>query len=82
MTEFVPTDDDFDNMHHAFGRPATPTHDCYRNYFCIGAKSDLARRFEASGWWDFGRHINDGRDSIYHVNGAGKEALAEWLASR
>lgn len=78
----APVDDDFDNMHHALGRPANPSGDCYRNYFCTAAEGELAQRFELLGFWDFGRRINDGRDAIYHVNGAGKQALAEWMRAR
>jgi len=44
-----PTDSDFDNMHHALGRPAGPLVRPYRNHFCIGVGSDLARRFEDTG---------------------------------
>jgi hypothetical protein len=75
----APVEEDYDNMLHALGRPKRHQKDCYRNYFCTAADGELAERFELLGWWDFGRRINDGQDAIYHVNGAGKQALAEWM---
>lgn len=80
--EVEPTADDYDNMHHALGRPVNERVDCYRNYYCLPAESEQARRFEALGWWDFCRRINGDRDAIYSVNGAGKQALHEWLRAR
>lgn len=77
-----PGDADFDDMHHALGRPKRADRDTYRNYYCCEAGSETALRFEALGWWDFVRTINDGNDAIYTVNGAGKAALAEWLEKR
>lgn len=78
----TPTDADFDDMHHALGRPRNDHTDCYRNYYACQAGGETAKRFEALGWWDFGRTINEGRNAIYHVNGAGKQALAEWMQAR
>lgn len=75
-----PSAADYDDMHHALGRPAQPMHDTYRNHYCTEAGGKLARRFEALGWWDFCHEINDGRDAIYSVNAVGKQALAEWLS--
>lgn len=73
-------DEDYDDMHHALGRPKRANTDTYRNYYCLKADSDGAQRFEAIGFWDLITFINDGRDAIYSVNGAGKEALDKWLA--
>lgn len=77
-----PTADDFDDMLHALGRPKRPDRDCYRNYYCLPADSDQAKRFEALGFWDFMRRINGNRDAIYSVNGNGKQVLAEWMKGR
>lgn len=79
-----PTDEDYDDMLHAMGRPALPIFDeVYRNYYCCAADSDQSRRFEALGCWDFVRFINEHRgnlkDAIYEVNGVGKQALERWM---
>ena len=73
--------DDFDDMLHALGRPQKPNMDTYRNYYCCDSDGMEAARFEASGCWDFVRHINNGRDAVYSVNGVGKQRLAEYLAN-
>lgn len=77
-----PTEADYDDMHHALGRPRSPRFDTYRNHYCLPSGTAQQARFEALGWWDFCRTINDGRDAVYSVNGAGKQALADWLKSR
>lgn len=76
----TPTDADYDDMHHALGRPKRADADTYRNYYCIEVGSAGAKRFEALGWWDFVCTIN-ARDAIYSVNGSGKQALAGWMAT-
>jgi hypothetical protein len=78
----TPTDNDFDDMHHALGRPKSSAEETYRNNYCCETGSATAQRFETLGLWDFVRLINDGRDTIYCVNGAGKEALARWMEAR
>ncbi|MDB5612091.1 MAG: hypothetical protein JWP25_8991 [Bradyrhizobium sp.] len=80
MTE--PTDADFDNMHHALGRPRKSGIDTHRNYYCTQAHGPTAQRFEELGWWDFVRTINEGRDAIYCVNGAGQQALVGWMKAK
>lgn len=79
------TDEDFDDLYHALGRPGT-FKEAYRNYYCCGANSETARRFEALGCWDFVRYINthrgDDKDAIYEVNGLGKQLVAEWMRKR
>lgn len=82
MSLTEPTADDYDDMHHALGRPQSSKGDTYRNYYCCGAGGEIAQRFEALGCWDFGRLINSGRDAVYHVNGVGKQKLAEWMDAR
>jgi hypothetical protein len=77
----TPTDEDFDDMHHAIGRPKGSLKESYRNYYCTKAGGGLAQRFEQLGFWDFQRTINDGRDAIYAVNMAGLAALEKWLAT-
>ena len=78
----TPTDEDYDDMHHALGRPINPAQETYRNYYCCSAETEQPKRFEDLGWWDFVTTINNGRNSIYSVNGAGKQALAEWLGAK
>jgi hypothetical protein len=75
----APTDEDFDDMHHALGRPATLDGEPYRNHFVTETLGPTARRFEALGFWTFTRLMNRTRDSVYRVNDAGKAALADWL---
>ena len=75
-------DEDYDDMHHALGRPVLASSATYRNYYCIGKGSDTAKRFESLGFWDFITTINAGRDAIYSVNGAGRAALGKWLAAK
>lgn len=74
-----PTEADYDDMHHALGRPKRADADTYRNYYCVPVGTDTERRFNALGWWDFSHTINDGRSAIYSVNGAGKAALDKWI---
>ncbi len=78
------TDDDYDDMLHALGRPKKFTADTetYRNNYCCATDSLTARRFDQLGWWTKTRYINHGRDAVYQVNGAGKQALAEWMQRR
>ena len=78
----TPTDQYFDDMHLALGRPADPHGKTFRNRYHCAADSDTAKRFEALGWWDRSRLINSGRDALYTVNDAGKQALADWLAGK
>lgn len=79
--ETRPTDDDFDDMHHAIGR-ANSLKDAYRNYYCTPLGGSIAKRFEALGLWDLASTINDGRDGIFTVNMAGIAALESWLSAR
>jgi hypothetical protein len=76
------TDEDFDDMHHAIGRPKGSLKTAYRNYYCTTAGGPQARNFEASPYWDFRRFINGGQDAIYAVNIAGLKALEKWLKAR
>ena len=77
-----PTDADFDDMHHALGRPQSSTMGTYRNHYCVERNSETAKRFEELGWWDFCRTINDGRDAVYSVNGVGKLELEKWMVRK
>ena len=78
----TPTNEDFEDMHLALGRPGDPQGKTFRNSYHCEADGDQAKRFEALGWWDRSRLINSGRDAIYIVNDAGKQALADWLARK
>lgn len=73
-------DPNFDNMHHALGRPF---HDeihgeTYRNYFAAGPDSETAERMAASPHWTDG---NIGGSCVFfHVTEQGKAALSEYIA--
>lgn len=78
----TPTEEDFDDMHHALGRPAasyTPSTKTYRNHYCVDLEGHTSRRFKELGWWSLRTTINDGRDALWVVNDTGKAALAKWL---
>lgn len=68
-----------DHIDHALGRPAWPLRESYRNYFATGLDGDLACAFEASPHWE--RHGADRSMAYYRVTQAGRQALAEHLAS-
>lgn len=75
------TPDDFDDMHHALGRPDLPkllAGEHYRNFYAVEAGSPWARHAEALGMWD---RITRGGERIvtYRLNDDGKSALADWL---
>lgn len=76
------TDADFDDMHHALGRPslnvlALGGH--YRNFYATEAGSDWALRAERTGFWV--KLSTDGeRLAVYRVNNDGMSALADWLS--
>lgn len=76
-----PTPEDYDDMHHALGRPKQyrAGDQTVRNSFCCAAGSPTADRFEELGWWVLRCKINDGRDAIYAVSGFGKQALEKWM---
>lgn len=75
------TDADFDDMHHALGRPDLATlleGENYRNFYATEADSPWASHAEALGMWD--RITREGVDIVtYRLNGDGKSALADWL---
>lgn len=77
----TPTDADFDNMHHALGRPDGPHVTPYRNYFAIDADSPTAQRFEALGLWLKGRQIGGGLVA-YHVTDEGQRLTMTWMTKR
>ena len=76
-----PGDADFDDMHHALGRPKTAAAETYRNHYATEAGGDQARQFEALGWWDYVTTINKHTEAatldIYQVNGAGVGQLQD-----
>ncbi len=79
------TDADFDDMHHALGRPDVEklvVGECYRNCFIVEIGSDTARRFEQTGFWTLTWRVNGDRDGVFVVNNDGKSALADWLRLR
>jgi hypothetical protein len=74
------SDAELDDMHHALGRPDGPHVEPYRNYYCIDADCDQAKRMAMSpGWERFGQ-INQGRDALFAVTDEGRAAMFAWLA--
>lgn len=73
------TDEDYDDMHHALGRPRTARQETHRNYYSVGVDSATATRFHTLGWWNLRCTINGGRDGIFEVNHRGLDALEHWL---
>lgn len=71
-----------DDMHHALGRPKNPTTIPHRNHFVTDAGGDQARRFEASGYWQLTRMINQGRDAVYRVTDEGVAAVRADIAAK
>ena len=75
------TEDDFDDLHHALGRPdlarlRAGKH--YRNFYATDAGSPWAVRAESLGLWE--RITRDGERVVtYRVNDDGKSVLADWL---
>jgi len=78
------TPEDFDDMHHALGRPDLETlleGENYRNYFATEAGGAWAAHAEALGVWD--RITREGSGIVtYRLNADGKTALADWLSLR
>lgn len=75
------TPDDFDDLHHALGRPDLATllsGKNYRNYYATEAGSPWAQHAETLGMWE---RITRGTNGLvtYRVNADGKSALADWL---
>lgn len=74
------TDEDYDDMFHALGRPKD-IDSAYRNYFYIDVGSTAAHRFEKLGVWTKARVVEDagGVGAYYVVNELGKRVLKQWL---
>lgn len=73
---------DFDNMHHALGRPADPLVQTYRNRFCIGLETSQAARFrELADYWALDGKINEDRDGLFSVTQHGRDALALFMTT-
>lgn len=68
-----------DHIDHALGRPTFPLQETYRNYFAIGADSDLAKKFTQSLNW---RKTGQRDDmAFFAVTELGRHALADHLKS-
>lgn len=79
----TPGDDDFDNMHHALGRPAGRWVKPYRNFFVCAADGADAKRFEILGsYWERGGLLNGGRAVAFRVTPHGIREVMAWLALR
>jgi hypothetical protein len=78
-----PTDEDYDHMHHALGRPAGSWVKPYRNYFVCEAGGADAKRFDELGsYWQLAGLINGDRDAVYRVMPEGQRNVMAWLAIR
>lgn len=75
-----PTDDDFDDMHHALGRPEGPHAPPRRNYYVVGVNSDTAQRFALLGFWRLVGKMNEGRDGVFKVTDEGIALTMHWVA--
>jgi len=75
-------DADFDDMHHALGRPSFSILSAgghYRNFYATETGSEWAQRAEQTGFWT--KLSSDGeRLAVYRVNSDGKAALADWIS--
>lgn len=79
----TPVDADYDQMHHALGRPDGEWVTPYRNYYVCAAEGPDARRFEELGsYWQFGGLINRDADAVYRVTPHGVRQVMAWLALR
>lgn len=74
-----PTADDFDDMHHALGRPDGRHTQPYRNRYATDAHGRTAQRFEALGLWHRIGLINAGAMAMYEVNETGRALLMDWI---
>lgn len=76
------TDADYDDMHHALGRPDGPHVKPYRNFYCCAADGPESDRFDALGCWRRAGTINEGRDAVFKVTPEGEALLMCWLKAR
>lgn len=71
------TDQPFDHIDHALGRPVDPLSDTYRNYFATDDGSNEAKAFRASSYWE---ERNRHGDMIWFVvTHKGRAALHDHL---
>lgn len=80
MSRITPTDADFDDMHHALGRPDGPHVTPYRNRYVVGMDSPTASRFAGLGLWRLGGKMNQGQDGIFYVTDEGIALTLRWVA--
>ncbi|MBX3482524.1 hypothetical protein [Phenylobacterium sp.] len=79
----TPDEADYDDMHHALGRPPGRWVEPFRNHFCCPAEGPEAERFETLGsYWRKVGLINGGADAIYRVTPHGVRQVMAWLALR
>lgn len=72
---------DFDDMHHALGRPVGPHVVPYRNYFATNTGGPDALRFEDTGLWIKGQGVPGGL-TYYHVSEEGIRCVMAWIAEK
>jgi len=70
-------DKSIDLIDHALGRPTFPLKETYRNYFAIGADSNLAKEFSKSLHWK--KAGQNGDMAFFAVTELGRHALADHL---
>lgn len=79
----TPGDEDFDDMHHALGRPDGPWVEPSRNYYVCGVSSPQAERFAILGhYWLLSGLINRDTDAVFRVTPEGQRQVMAWLALR
>lgn len=64
-----------DHIDHALGRPVDPMAESYRNHFATDTDSTLAKKFDASPYWERNKHVARGDMAFYHVTDRGRAAL-------
>jgi hypothetical protein len=78
----LPTDADFDQMHHALGRPAGSHVEPYRNYYAVDPDGPDAKRFQVLDlYWTRGRSISGGLVA-FHVTPQGIRNALAWVDMR
>lgn len=76
----TPTEEDYDDMHHALGRPDGRWVQPSRNYYVVGLYTDTAARFRILGsFWQLRTTINGNRDGVFAVTPYGVDQVMAWL---
>ena len=81
VNRHIGSNPEMDDVDHALGRPRNPLGETYRNHYCAPGESGVAKRMSESYWWHAARTINGGKDIIFVVTKAGRQALADFLVA-